>query len=53
MNRKELERRLARESRRSRAQAADEIDTLLHKIFTDLKRTQGPEKKPQAAKGKR
>ncbi|MGH9583493.1 MAG: hypothetical protein ACRD4O_11205 [Bryobacteraceae bacterium] len=39
MDKKDLARRLARESHRSRAQAADELDALLHSIFKDLKRT--------------
>jgi hypothetical protein len=38
MNKKDLARRLARESHRSRAQAADELDALLYRIFKDLKR---------------
>jgi nucleoid DNA-binding protein len=40
MNKKDLARRLARESHRSRAQAADELDSLLYRIFKDLKRSQ-------------
>lgn len=39
MNKKDLARRLARESHRSRAQAADELDALLYKIFKELKRS--------------
>ncbi|MGH9640594.1 MAG: HU family DNA-binding protein [Bryobacteraceae bacterium] len=39
MNKNDLARRLARESHRSRAQAADELDALLHSIFKDLKRS--------------
>ncbi|MBV8897389.1 MAG: hypothetical protein JO051_12815 [Acidobacteriaceae bacterium] len=38
MNKKDLARRLAKESHRSRAQAADELDTLIHKLLIDLKR---------------
>jgi hypothetical protein len=39
MDRKDLALRLARESHRSRAQAADQLDALLHSIFKDLKRS--------------
>lgn len=39
MNKKDLARRLARASHRSSAQAADELDALLHSIFKDLKRS--------------
>jgi nucleoid DNA-binding protein len=38
VNKKELARRLAKESHRSRAQAADEVDTLIHRLLMELKR---------------
>jgi nucleoid DNA-binding protein len=38
VNKKDLARRLAKESHRSRAQAADEVDKLVHRILMDLKR---------------
>lgn len=39
MNKKDLAARLARESHRSRAQAADELDALLYRILKGLKRS--------------
>ncbi|MGH9625247.1 MAG: hypothetical protein ACRD4G_13030 [Bryobacteraceae bacterium] len=39
MDKKELTRRLARVSHRSCAQAADQLDVLLHGILKDLKRS--------------
>jgi hypothetical protein len=38
MNKDELTKRLARESHRSRAQAADDVDTLIYRLLKDLKR---------------
>ena len=38
MNKNELARRLARLSHRSRAKAADEVDTLVYQILKNLKR---------------
>ncbi|HEY3937978.1 MAG TPA: hypothetical protein VGL97_11135 [Bryobacteraceae bacterium] len=38
MNKHELARRLARKSHRSRAQAADYVDKLVHRMIKDLKR---------------
>jgi nucleoid DNA-binding protein len=38
MNKKDLARLLARQSHRSRAQAADAVDTLLHRLLMDLKK---------------
>ena len=38
MNKKDLARRLAKESHRSRAQAADEVDNLIHRLLMDLKK---------------
>lgn len=37
MDKKDLARRLARASHRSNAQAADELDALLHSMLKDLK----------------
>lgn len=55
MDKKDLARRLARESHRSRAQAADELDALLHSIFQDLKRSRGgaPAVRKESASGAR
>jgi len=58
MNKKDLARRLARESRRSRAQAADELDALLYDIFKGLKRShattpENPGGKPKDLQGRR
>ena len=36
MNKLDLARRLARASHRSRAQAADDVDTLVYKLLKDL-----------------
>jgi nucleoid DNA-binding protein len=44
VNKKDLARRLAKESHRSRAQAADVVDSLVHKLLMDLKR---PAQKPK------
>ncbi len=41
MNKDELTKRLARESHRSRAEAADDVDTLVYRILKDLKRPPG------------
>jgi hypothetical protein len=38
VNKRDLARRLARESHRSSAQAADDVDTLIHKLLMDLKK---------------
>jgi nucleoid DNA-binding protein len=38
VNKKDLARRLAKEAHRSRAQAADEVDTLIHRLLMDLKK---------------
>lgn len=38
MKKKDLARRLAKESHRSRAEAADEVDTLVYRLLLDLKR---------------
>jgi nucleoid DNA-binding protein len=38
MNKDELTKRLARESHRSRAEAADSVDTLVYRLLKDLKR---------------
>jgi hypothetical protein len=37
VDKKDLARRLAKESHRSRAQAADEVDNLIHRLLMDLK----------------
>ncbi|HZS57165.1 MAG TPA: hypothetical protein VFA65_22365 [Bryobacteraceae bacterium] len=49
MNKKDLARRLAKESHRSRAQAADDVDTLIHRLLMDLKKT-GPKSKTDSKK---
>jgi nucleoid DNA-binding protein len=49
MNKRDLARRLARESHRSNGQAADAVDTLVYKILKDLKRPVG---KPAARSSK-
>jgi len=38
VNKKDLAQRLAKESHRSRAQAADEVDGLIHRLLMDLKK---------------
>lgn len=38
MNKLDLAQRLAREARRSRAQAADEVDKLVYKLLKDFRR---------------
>ena len=38
MNKDELTKRLARESHRSRAEAADRVDVLVYELLKDLKR---------------
>jgi nucleoid DNA-binding protein len=38
MNKDELTKRLARESHRSRAEAADDVDKLVYRLLKDLKR---------------
>jgi hypothetical protein len=62
MNKLELARRLARESHRSRAQAADDVDALVHRMIKDLKeqvekqRSNAPDgavEKPESQKGTR
>jgi len=49
VNKNELARRLAREMRRSRAEAADNVDALVHKLIMDLKKT-GQKSDAEAAK---
>jgi hypothetical protein len=44
MNKHDLARRLARKSHRSRAEAADAVDRLVHDMLKDLKRP--PVKRP-------
>jgi len=41
MNKLEFTLRLARESRRSPGQAADDVDKLVHEILKDLRRAKG------------
>lgn len=50
MDKKDLARRLARESHRSHAQAADQLDALLHSILKDWKRSlsAAPQNRPAA-----
>lgn len=38
MNKRELAERLAKQSHRSRAEAADEVDKLIHQILKDLQK---------------
>jgi hypothetical protein len=45
MNKDELTKRLARESHRSRAEAADDVDTLVYRLLKDLKRPPAPLRK--------
>jgi hypothetical protein len=40
MNKLDLARHLARRSHRSRAQAADDVDSLVHRMLKDLKQAQ-------------
>lgn len=49
MNKFDLARRLARRVHRSRAQAADEVDTLVYEILKDLKQANKtkPARKPE------
>ncbi len=47
MNKLDLTKRLARESHRSRAKAADAVDTVLYKLLKDLKHPTGVEAKIQ------
>ena len=50
MNKVDLALRLARKSHRSRAQAADQVDTLVYEILKDLKTAQRkPSKQDQHA----
>jgi len=39
MNKRDLARSLARKSHRSRAKAADDVDSLVHRLLKDWKRT--------------
>jgi nucleoid DNA-binding protein len=48
VNKKDLARRLAKESHRSRAQAADEVDTLIHRLLMDLKKPADKTKTPSS-----
>ena len=48
MNKDELARRLARESHRSRAEAADDVDSLVYRLLKDLKPQAAPAKKDRA-----
>jgi nucleoid DNA-binding protein len=55
MNKNELSKRLARESHRSRAEAADDVDKLVHRLLKDLKHPPAtvrkePVKTPKAKK---
>lgn len=50
MNKLDLARRLARESHRSRGQAADEVDTLVYKLLKDLRRNPVKEATKSGAK---
>jgi hypothetical protein len=45
MNKDELVRRLARESHRSQAQAADDVDTLVYRLLVELRRHTAPARK--------
>jgi len=38
VNKKDLARRLAKEAHRSQAQAADEVDALIHRLLTGAKK---------------
>jgi len=53
MNKLEFTLRLARESRRSPGQAADDVDKLVHRILKDLRRgkNQAPPQKIPSPKG--
>jgi nucleoid DNA-binding protein len=53
VNKNDLARRLAKESHRSRAQAADEVDTLIHRLLMDLKKTSQKLKTQSTPTGKR
>jgi hypothetical protein len=48
MNKDELSKRLARESHRSKAEAADSVDKLVHRLLKDLKRPPGTVRKDAA-----
>jgi hypothetical protein len=48
MNKDELSRRLARESHRSKAEAADSVDKLVHRLLKDLKRSPATSRKDAA-----
>ena len=47
MNKKDLARRLAKESHRSRGQAADAVDNLVHRLLMDLKKPVQKAKAPE------
>lgn len=47
MNKKDLARRLAKEAHRSRAQAADDVDTLVHRLLMDLKKAAQKKAEPK------
>jgi hypothetical protein len=47
MNKDELTKRLARESHRSRAEAADSVDILVYRLLKDLKRPPVAQRKEQ------
>jgi hypothetical protein len=50
MNKDDLTKRVARESRRSRAEAADDVDTLVYQLLKDLKRSPAtPRREPVKA----
>jgi hypothetical protein len=44
MNKLDLARSLAKQSHRSQAKAADDVDTLVHRLIKDLKLTRGAPK---------
>ncbi len=52
MNKDELSRRLARESHRSKAEASDSVDKLVHRLLKDLKRPPPGTVRKDAAKAK-